>query len=163
MRKFGTTKRNPNPPWPNQQSVVVIPPGSNPAAIGMSDKALYKPTENNASISKNEMSEQNEREKRMDPIMGEGFPQKINPLPVSSVNNYGIAQRTNDVTAYLQNQKGKYIKVEFLFGENIHMEKTGTLEEVGKDYIAVRENGTNSIIVCSTNRIKFINIFEYGK
>lgn len=163
MRKFGTTKRNPNPPWPNQQSVVMIPPGSSPAAIGMENRSVAEPRENNSNSTGTITTERNERERRMEPIMGEGFPQRNNSFPMVSSNSYSIAQRNNDVTAYLYNQKGKYVKVEFLFGDNIHMEKTGTLEEVGKDYIAIRENGTNSIIVCATNRVKFINIFEYGK
>ncbi len=151
MRKFGTTKRNPNPPWPNEQSVVMIPPGSKATSVGKPENRTYI---------MNSDSQQNERELRRDPIMSNNSPQ--NTLATQKVIPE-IQPQTYSVSDYLSTQTGRYIKVEFLFGDNIHMEKNGMLEEVGKDFIVIRENGTNTNIVCASNKIKFINIYDYGK
>ena len=40
MKKFGLNNKNPNPPWPSEQPVVIVPPGSNPTAVGVPDEPL---------------------------------------------------------------------------------------------------------------------------
>ncbi len=193
MRRYGMTKKNPNPPWPNEQSMVVIPPGSNATAVGMSGQKVYEMGTgnelNNRSDAGNKASNErvsdlpnqtnteqknfveNERGLRRDPIMGY-FTQgqmprnrlmqssrqqgKMMSVPMGgSCGNMGVS-------GYLCGQMGKYVKLEFLFGENTHMEKMGRLRDVGKDFVAIQENGTNNIIICSMDKIKFINIYEYG-
>lgn len=172
MRKFGNNKKNPNPPWPNQASMVVVPPGSNATAVGMEGQRVYEMTEeemrerngapdmtsNTGSI----VNEESERELRRDPIMGNlqsgTFRQRGNLLGMQNGSFCG----NMGVNGYLCGQVGKYVKLEFLFGENTHMEKTGRLREVGKDFVAIQENGTRNIIVCSISKIKFINIYDYG-
>ena len=64
------------------------------------------------------------------------------------------------VGGYLCGQRGNLVRVEFLFGENTHIEKTGVLKNVGKDFIVLSETGTNNSIVCSMRNIKFINIYN---
>lgn len=171
MRKFGSVKKNPNPPWPNQQSAVIVPPGSNTNAVGLAGQKAYemprdmmdKPMQNSANNSVT--FEEDERGVRRDPIMGNmTVRQTPQNMQRQSNNNMSIGGMCGNmgVTNYLCGQIGKYVKLEFLFGENTHMEKTGILRQVGKDFVAIQENGTNNIIVCATNKIKFINIYEYG-
>ena len=68
-----------------------------------------------------------------------------------------------DTEAYLCQKIGSYLRVEFLFGENIHVEKTGVLKNVGKDFLVLTESGTDTEIVCSAKNIKFINIYNINK
>lgn len=169
MKKFGTYKRNPNPPWPCEQPVIVIPPGTNSAAIGrLNDKVRQLPPNNN--IQKNfEMptSDRNAFEdanrsqsERQSPIMSY--------IPETSMRNSdkksdGLSPSESTlhttVDTYLCGQRGKFVKIEFLFGENTHIEKIGALENVGKDFVVLKEVGGQGRTVCSTSAIKFINIY----
>jgi len=63
--------------------------------------------------------------------------------------------------AYLRRSIGKPVRVEFLLGESILEDKTGTLEEVGISYIVLRDFGGNRV-VCDLYSIKFVNIFDTG-
>lgn len=169
LRKFGTNKKNPNPAWPNQGSMVVLPPGSN-AAVGMNRENVYEMTaeemrQNNVSSVNTQNSvnnEESEREIRQDPIMGSVQSRVIPRRNMMSGLQSGNMCGYTGVAGYLCGQIGKYVKMEFLFGENTHMEKMGRLKEVGKDFVAIEENGSGSITVCSINKIKFINIYQYG-
>ena len=171
MRKFGSVKKNPNPPWPNQQSAIIVPPGSNTNAVGlagqkayemprdMMEKSVQNPSNNAVQF------EEDERGIRREPIMGNMTVRKTTQnMQRQNNNNMSLGGMCGNmgVSSYLCGQTGKYVKLEFLFGENTHMEKTGILRQVGKDFVAIQENGTNNIIVCATNKIKFINIYEYG-
>ncbi len=171
MRKFGTTKKNPNPPWPNQQSAVIVPPGSNTKAVGLVGQKAYEMPQNmmeqpvQNSLNNSVTFVEDERGIRRDPIMGNMPDRRMQPnMQRQNNNNMSIGNMCGNmgVAGYLCGQTGKYVKLEFLFGENTHMEKTGILRQVGKDFVAIQENGTNNIIVCATNKIKFINIYEYG-
>ena len=172
MRKFGTTKKNPNPPWPNQQSAIIVPPGTNTNAVGLAGQKAYEiPREMMDKQNRNQANnvaavEEDERGIRRDPIMGNMPARQMQPnMQRPNTNNMGISSNlcgNMGVAGYLCGQTGKYVKLEFLFGENTHMEKAGILRQVGKDFVAIEENGTNNIIVCATNKIKFINIYEYG-
>ena len=74
----------------------------------------------------------------------------------------GVCASMN-VNQFLCGMQGKYVKIEFMFGENTHMEKSGVLEGVGKDFVAIRESGSDNMVVCGTGKIKFINIFGTDK
>ncbi len=164
MRKFGSNRKNPNPPWPSQQSVVMVPSGSNSAAIGLDDRKTYSDTSKPIESKQNNVSIQNnisEREVRREQLMGI-MPQKNYSYIPKTNTDIGNSCGNISVTDYLCGQKGKYVKLEFLFGENMHMEKIGRLKGVGRDFVAIQENGTENTIVCATNKIKFINIYEFG-
>lgn len=169
MRRFGSTKKNPNPQWPTEQSVVVIPPGSTPAAIGKPEQksrtittetdATQQLVINKINSSTFEETSENERMIRKDPIMGNMYDNN-SIKGFSGLNTQSCLNR--NINNYLCGQIGKYVKIEFLFGENIHMEKYGKLKETGKDFIAIQENGTDNTIVCGIGKIKFINIYEFN-
>ena len=161
MRKYGVNKKNPNPPWPNNENIIVVPPGSGAAAIGLPEsvKTVATAPYNETSRTENNMNAVNQWENRTEPIMGNMNNNRINNDIMRNQRN--VCGNTN-VGHFLCTQIGKYVKLEFLFGENTHMEKTGRLRTVGKDFVAIQENGTNNTIVCSLNKIKFINIYEYG-
>ncbi|MBQ9757328.1 MAG: hypothetical protein IJW15_02780 [Clostridia bacterium] len=173
MRRFNQGRKNPNPPWPAKQPVVVVPKGSNASAIGYPEKKTYEIAEDsvpavtmtepaNMEPSGDTYARESEREIRREPIMGVPRSKNQNSLGMSPQIRPEMEQCSDmEVSGYLCGQIGKFVKLEFLFGENTHMEKIGKLLEVGKDFVAIGENGSNTVVVCATNKIKFINIYNY--
>ena len=185
MKKFGTNKRNPNPPWPDEQAVVMIPPGSNPDAVGMGGQSLYnmQNNQNINSVTEQQTGNMSDGERTVNgenyQIMGEmqhptdriaqsrirnglpAMPNRMNGMQ-SSMNMSTQNGRCGDayISGYLCSQTGKYVRLEFLFGEQTHVEKTGVLREVGRNYIVMQEMGTNNMIVSPLDKIKFINIYN---
>lgn len=162
MRANRTPKRNPNPPWPAEQSVVVVPPGSSATAIGKPDSM----TRNVSSSAKTDIASNAavvtpfERESQM-PIMGY-VGNSREELGVAAGQGMLNANRNPvmDVSEYLNKSLGKYAKVEFLFGDNTHIEKNGILKTIGKDFIVLEEAGSQNHVVCAVKNIKFINIYN---
>jgi len=68
------------------------------------------------------------------------------------------------VPKYFQNwlieQIGKYIKVEFLIGTSMLIDREGVLEEVGVNYIVIKESGTLDTLMCDLYSIKFVRVFH---
>ncbi len=61
---------------------------------------------------------------------------------------------------WLQNHIGKYIKIEFLIGSNMWVDREGILQEVGISYVVIKESGTNDILMCDIYSIKFVRVFD---
>ncbi len=62
--------------------------------------------------------------------------------------------------AYLSNNIGRWVRANFLIGNNIE-EEVGILMEVGASYIVLKSLEPDTIIVCDMFSIKFITII-YG-
>ncbi len=161
MRKFGSTKRNPNPPWPGVQQGVVLPPGSGISMVSGTNEKVGNSENSKADSSQSAFVGVKNNE-----------PQSIHTrdgfLPIMGhMNEAGtVAMQPNrectnmNVSDYLCDKVGNYARVEFLFGENSHIEKIGIIDSVGKDFLVLNEAGTGSHIVCSSKNIKFINIYN---
>jgi hypothetical protein len=61
---------------------------------------------------------------------------------------------------WLTEQLGKYIKVEFLIGTNMLIDREGILKEVGVNYIVLKESGTKDDLMCDMYSIKFVRVFD---
>ncbi|MCB2295652.1 hypothetical protein LGK95_19435 [Clostridium algoriphilum] len=61
---------------------------------------------------------------------------------------------------WLKTQIGKYIKIEFLIGSNMFIDREGVLQEVGISYIVIKESGTNDLVMCDIYSIKFVRVFD---
>ncbi len=157
MRKYGSTKRNPNPPWPCVQNSVVLPPGSAAAAMSKTEK----PQKNDdiIKVTDRELETVHERDGLL-PIMDYMTESGMSMPSKSNINIHNKKCSNMTVSEYLCDKTGNYARVEFMFGENTHIEKTGILENVGKDFVVLTEAGTGSRIVCSSKNIKFINIYN---
>ena len=60
--------------------------------------------------------------------------------------------------AFLREQIGKLMRVEFLVGTNNLTDRIGILEDVGASYILLRSIESNNLIFCDIYSIKFITI-----
>lgn len=70
---------------------------------------------------------------------------------------------TNNIytPAFLREQIGKLLRVEFLIGTNNLTDRIGILEDVGVSYILLRSIESGNLIYCDIYSIKFVSIAEY--
>ena len=64
--------------------------------------------------------------------------------------------------AFLREQIGKLMRVEFLIGINNLVDRIGVLEDVGASYILLRSFENDSLVYCDIYSIKFITISTTG-
>ena len=83
------------------------------------------------------------------------------------VRNVNIDQNSPEILtnniytpAFLREQIGKLMRVEFLIGTNNLTDRIGVLEDVGASYILLRSIESNNTIFCDIYSIKFITISE---
>ena len=69
---------------------------------------------------------------------------------------------TNDMytPAFLREQIGKLVRVEFLIGTNNLTDRTGVLEDVGISYILLRSIESGNLLYCDIYAIRFVSIAE---
>ena len=89
------------------------------------------------------------------------------------VRNVNIDQNSPEILtnniytpAFLREQIGKLMRVEFLIGTNNLTDRIGILEDVGASYILLRSIESNNIVFCDIYSIKFVTIAEstpYGR
>lgn len=100
----------------------------------------------------------------MMPMPCPGYPIGMPPLesPVDFEIEPGppVIVDKNFLQGYLRTLIGKFIRVDFIVGTNMFIDKEGTLEEVGIDHIVLRQAETNDLIVCDLYSIKFVKVFE---
>jgi len=67
---------------------------------------------------------------------------------------------TNNIytPAFLREQIGKLMRVEFLIGANNLTDRIGILEDVGASYILLRSVESNNLVYCDIYSIKFVTI-----
>ena len=64
--------------------------------------------------------------------------------------------------AFLRQQIGKLVRVEFLIGTNNLVDRIGILEDVGVSYILLRSLESNTLVYCDLYSIKFVTISEFA-
>ena len=89
------------------------------------------------------------------------------PIRRVQINENSPEIITNDMytPAFLREQIGKLIRVEFLIGTNNLTDRIGILEDVGVSYILLRSVESNNLLYCDIYSIKFVTIAEnpYGR
>ena len=78
-------------------------------------------------------------------------------------NNSSPEVLTNNIytPAFLREQIGKLVRVEFLIGTNNLTDRTGILEDVGVSYILLRSIDSGNLLYCDIYSIKFVSTAEY--
>ena len=81
-----------------------------------------------------------------------------------SINQNSPEILTNPIytPAFLRQQIGRLMRVEFLIGTNNMTDRIGILEDVGASYILLRSFENDSLIYCDIYAIKFITISTTG-
>lgn len=86
------------------------------------------------------------------------------PQPTSIMTS-GLGVRdsvltTTDFTqGFLQTQIGRHVKIEFVIGTNMLIDREGDLVKVGTDYVIIQETETDDYLLCDIYSIKFIRFY----
>lgn len=70
-----------------------------------------------------------------------------------------VEQDISYTQGYLRTQIGRYVKIEFLIGTNMLVDREGTLLDVGISYVIIREPETDDLLLCDIYSIKFVRIY----
>ncbi len=60
---------------------------------------------------------------------------------------------------YLKTQIGRRVKIEFLIGTNMLVDREGTLVDVGISYVIINEIETDDLLLCDIYSIKFVRFY----
>lgn len=66
---------------------------------------------------------------------------------------------TEYTQGWLRTQIGKRVKIEFLIGTNMLVDREGTLVDVGISYVIINEVETDDLLLCDIYSIKFVRIY----
>lgn len=81
-------------------------------------------------------------------------------MPVGSMDIVPeTLQNTAYTQGYLKTQIGRKVKVEFLIGTNMLMDREGTLVDVGASFIIILETETDDLLLCDLYSIKFVRFY----
>ena len=81
------------------------------------------------------------------------------PLGIGQVPEPPIMD-TQYTQGWLTTQIGKRVKVEFLIGTDMFIDREGTLVDVGISYIIINEIETDDLLLCDIYSIKFVRIYR---
>lgn len=76
----------------------------------------------------------------------------------TNVNSPEILTNNIYTPAFLREQIGKLVRVEFLIGTNNLVDRIGILQDVGASYILLRSLESNTTIYADIYSIKFVTI-----
>jgi len=83
----------------------------------------------------------------------------IPSAPSSTSSNLGSIMDIAYTQGYLKTQIGRRVKIEFLLGTNMLVDREGTLLSVGASYLTIREVETDDILLCDLYSIKFVRFY----
>lgn len=67
-----------------------------------------------------------------------------------------IQDDINYTQGYLRTQIGKYVRIDFLIGTNLFIDKEGILRQVGISYLVLEESGSGDMVMCDIYAVKFV-------
>ena len=79
-------------------------------------------------------------------------------IDMNATNIPEILKNNIYTPAFLREQIGRLMRVEFLMGTNNMVDRIGVLQDVGASYILLRSVENDSLIYCDIYSIKFITI-----
>lgn len=81
------------------------------------------------------------------------------PMPQDMALEPETIQSTAYTQGYLKQHIGERVKVEFLIGTNMLVDRQGTLIDVGASYIVIREVDTDDLLLADLYSIKFVRFY----
>jgi hypothetical protein len=88
--------------------------------------------------------------------MPSDMPEALGPesMLTPTLTNIGYTQ------AYLRTLIGKRVRISFLIGTSLLIDRVGTLLEVGISYVVLKQLDANINVMCDLYSIKFVDIFN---
>lgn len=90
-----------------------------------------------------------------------GTPAAVAPVTMTPPGEQPVTTLTSTsyTPGYLRTQIGRRVKVEFLIGTNLLVDREGILREVGTSYIIIQESETDDLLLCDMYSIKFVRFY----
>ena len=90
-----------------------------------------------------------------------GMPRRPVPIPTPPIepSEPPVMSDEDYIQGYLRTIIGRYVKVEFILGSNMLIDREGTLVNVGIDHIVLREPETDDLVVADLYSIKFVRVY----
>ena len=88
------------------------------------------------------------------------------PVPTTQPSQVGVEQAVSTGTnilytqGYLRTKIGSRVKIDFLIGTNMFVDREGTIVDVGISYVVLREVETDDLLVCDLYSIKFVRFYH---
>ena len=92
-------------------------------------------------------------------VAGRESPITMDPVDFEIEPGAPVQEDINYTQGYLRQQICRYVKVEFLIGTNMLVDREGTLIDVGISYIILREPETDDLVLADIYSIKFVRIY----
>lgn len=87
----------------------------------------------------------------------------IYPSLIPSHEGSPTVKDVDYIKEYLQKHIGKKVKIEFLIGANLFIDREGIIKEVGKNYIIITKAQAEDLLIADLYSIKFIRIYKLGE
>ncbi|MDD2481030.1 MAG: hypothetical protein WCY24_06105 [Lutispora sp.] len=71
-----------------------------------------------------------------------------------------VVMETQYTQGFLKTQIGSKVKIEFLIGTNMLVDREGVLLDVGVSYIIINETETDDLLLCDIYSIKFVRFYR---
>lgn len=83
----------------------------------------------------------------------------VSQLPTDAEAPTSTVESLLYTPGFMRTQIGRRVKVEFLIGTNMLVDREGTLLGVGASYILIQETDTDDILLCDLYSIKFAKFY----
>lgn len=90
---------------------------------------------------------------------GGRYPTQEPPIDFAPEPGPPVTMDRGYLQGYLRTVIGRYVRIDFIVGTNMFVDREGTLVDVGIDYVTLREAETDDIIICDLYSIKFVKVF----
>lgn len=88
------------------------------------------------------------------------MPTNIGSIPLDSMQLVEPPIMDTEYTqGFLRTKIGSKVKIEFLIGTNMWIDREGTLTDVGISYIIIQEIETDDLLLCDIYSIKFVRFY----
>lgn len=89
------------------------------------------------------------------------MPTNIGSIPLDSMQMPETPIMDTQYTqGYLSTKIGSRVKIEFLIGTNMWIDREGTLIDVGISYVIINEIETDDLLLCDIYSIKFVRFYR---
>lgn len=95
------------------------------------------------------------------PIQQPTMPPSTSRPPTGTIPQPGppVLRSDDYLQGHLKQYIGRPVKVEFILGTNMLVDREGILLDVGIDHIVIRETRTDDMLFCDLYSIKFVTIY----
>lgn len=81
------------------------------------------------------------------------------PSGPGTVSGPPAAGEVGYIQEYLARNIGRYVKIEFLIGTNMLVDREGVIREVGTNYVVIQEPETDDLLMADLYAVKFVRTY----